>query len=133
MVQMVPDRCYCVDGSWYYCRNVGHPGFVFSYTWLTWISVYTHLITALLHKLAPPPNHSGLQHIIENWRAPDGNGAYEFAWRDDFSRDIVPKKCHSHNDYWRPVPLYSALAAGCTSVEADVWLAENGELLVSHS
>jgi hypothetical protein len=95
--------------------------------------VYTSLVAALLHSLTPPPNHSGLQHIVENWRAPDANGAYEFAWRDDFSRDIVPKKCHSHNDYWRSVPLYSALAAGCTSVEADVWLAEDGELLVSHS
>lgn len=31
------------------------------------------------------------------------------------------------------MPLYNALAAGCTSVEADVWLAGNGELLVSHS
>jgi hypothetical protein len=31
------------------------------------------------------------------------------------------------------VPLYSALAAGCTSVEADVWLTEDRELLVSHS
>jgi len=52
---------------------------------------------------------------------------------DDFSRDIVPKNCHSHNDYWRRVPLYQALAAGCTSVEADVWLADDNELLVSHS
>lgn len=65
--------------------------------------------------------------------APAINSTYEFAWRDDFSRDIVPKNCHSHNDYWRSVPLYSALAAGCMSVEADVWLAEDSELLVSHS
>lgn len=28
---------------------------------------------------------------------------------------------------------FRALAAGCTSVEADVWLAEDGGLLVSHS
>ncbi|KAI0571783.1 hypothetical protein TUN199_11090 [Pyrenophora tritici-repentis] len=95
--------------------------------------VYIFLVAALIHELAPPPNHSGLQHIVESWTLPDTNGAHELTWRDDFSRDIVPKKCHSHNDYWRSVPLYSALAAGCTSVEADVWLAENGELLVSHS
>jgi hypothetical protein len=95
--------------------------------------MYICLVTALIHELAPPPNNSGLQHIVENWTAPDTHGAHEVAWRDDFSRDIVPKKCHSHNDYSRSVPLYSALAAGCTSVEADVWLAENGELLVSHS
>ncbi|RMZ74574.1 Altered inheritance of mitochondria 6 [Pyrenophora seminiperda CCB06] len=95
--------------------------------------VYISLVTALINELAPPPNYSGLQRIVENWTEPDNNGAHEVAWQDDFSRDIVPKKCHSHNDYWRSVPLYSALAAGCTSVEADVWLAEDGELLVSHS
>jgi glycerophosphoryl diester phosphodiesterase len=29
--------------------------------------------------------------------------------------------------------LYAALAAGCTSIEADIWLTETDELLVSHS
>ncbi|KAF2461571.1 hypothetical protein BDY21DRAFT_278268, partial [Lineolata rhizophorae] len=38
------------------------------------------------------------------------------------SRDVRPIPCHSHNDYWRSAPLFDALAAGCTSVEADVWL-----------
>ena len=49
----------------------------------------------------------------------------------DFSQDIIPIPCHSHNDYWRHVPLYDALAAGCTSVEADVWLSGN-DLFVGH-
>ena len=41
--------------------------------------------------------------------------------------------CHSHNDYWRPYPLFSALAVGCASVEADIWLSPDGEdLLVGH-
>jgi hypothetical protein len=54
-------------------------------------------------------------------------------WREDFSRSVIPIMCHSHNDYWRPYPLFSALAAGCTGVEADIWLANNGtELLVGH-
>ncbi|KAL8924390.1 MAG: hypothetical protein Q9172_002737, partial [Xanthocarpia lactea] len=38
------------------------------------------------------------------------------------SRDVIPISCHSHNDYLRHVPLFDALAAGCTGVEADVWL-----------
>jgi hypothetical protein len=45
----------------------------------------------------------------------------------------VPKNCHSHNDYWRRVPFYAAIAAGCTSVEADIWLTEESELRVGHS
>ncbi|CAE7208118.1 unnamed protein product [Rhizoctonia solani] len=38
---------------------------------------------------------------------------------------------HSHNDYWRDVPLFSAIAVGAISVEADVWL-WNDELYVGH-
>ncbi|KAF2262766.1 hypothetical protein CC78DRAFT_534510 [Lojkania enalia] len=56
-----------------------------------------------------------------------------FKWRNDFSRDIVPKNCHSHNDYWRFVPLYQALSSGCVSIEADIWLDDDNELRVSHT
>ena len=52
-------------------------------------------------------------------------------WSVDFTRDVRPIPCHSHNDYVRPLPLYSALSAGCISVEADVWLVD-GELYVGH-
>ncbi|KAJ8110490.1 hypothetical protein OPT61_g6680 [Boeremia exigua] len=95
--------------------------------------VYLSLVGALLRHLAPPTDHSGLQHIVSDWKEPDSNGAYTYKWRDDFSVDLVPKNCHSHNDYWRRVPLYNALAAGCISIEADIWLTEDNELLVSHS
>ncbi|KAJ5690552.1 RRNA biogenesis protein RRP5 [Penicillium macrosclerotiorum] len=53
-------------------------------------------------------------------------------WPTDISRDIVPANCHSHNDYWRRIPLFSALQAGCTGVEADVWLFDD-ELYVGHT
>ncbi|KAH7233745.1 uncharacterized protein BKA55DRAFT_667155 [Fusarium redolens] len=51
----------------------------------------------------------------------------------ELSRLVFPVMCHSHNDYWRPHPLLSALSVGCASVEADVWLSPDGEdLLVGH-
>lgn len=50
----------------------------------------------------------------------------------DITQDVTPIPCHSHNDYWRRVPLYDALRWGCTGVEADVWLYDD-ELLVGHS
>ncbi|OJJ37526.1 hypothetical protein ASPWEDRAFT_458281 [Aspergillus wentii DTO 134E9] len=53
-------------------------------------------------------------------------------WPTDISRDITPIGCHSHNDYWRRVPLFSALQAGCISVEADVWLFDD-DLYVGHT
>jgi hypothetical protein len=47
-------------------------------------------------------------------------------------KSVLPVACHSHNDYWRQRPLFSALGSGCVSVEADVWLMSN-ELYVGHS
>ena len=43
----------------------------------------------------------------------------------------MQKGIHSHNDYWRDVPLYTALSYGVISVEADVWLV-NGTLYIGH-
>jgi hypothetical protein len=44
----------------------------------------------------------------------------------------MPVPCHSHNDYWRQRPLFSALGTGCISVEADLWLISN-KIYVGHS
>ncbi|EUC31367.1 hypothetical protein COCCADRAFT_27887 [Bipolaris zeicola 26-R-13] len=57
---------------------------------------------------------------------------YDEAQRLDITRDVTPVPCHSHNDYWRRVPLYDALYWGCTGVEADVWLFDD-ELFVGHN
>ncbi|KAI5461063.1 hypothetical protein BGZ63DRAFT_225762 [Mariannaea sp. PMI_226] len=43
-----------------------------------------------------------------------------------------PVPCSSHNDYWREMPLHSALEVGCIGVEADVWPFQ-GQLYVSHN
>ncbi|KAK7064150.1 alkaline phosphatase [Favolaschia claudopus] len=48
-----------------------------------------------------------------------------------FTQNIVPKQIHSHNDYWRDVPLLTALSFGVASVEADVWLV-NETLYIGH-
>ncbi|KAL0944155.1 uncharacterized protein CTRU02_202042 [Colletotrichum truncatum] len=44
---------------------------------------------------------------------------------------VVPIPCHSHNDYWRRRPVFSALQAGCIGIEADVWL-YGTDLFVGH-
>lgn len=51
------------------------------------------------------------------------------------TRDVqVLNNVHSHNDYWRKLPLFEALAYGVNSVEADVWLMNNDtELAVGHN
>jgi hypothetical protein len=46
----------------------------------------------------------------------------------------LPIPAHSHNDYWREIPLFSALYAGCISVEADVWLfSDSDDLWIGHN
>lgn len=38
------------------------------------------------------------------------------------TRDVQPIPVHSHNDYWRDLPLFQGIAHGAISTEADVWL-----------
>ncbi|EQB53593.1 hypothetical protein CGLO_06677 [Colletotrichum gloeosporioides Cg-14] len=56
---------------------------------------------------------------------------YVSTWLNNATFHATPAQCHSHNDYWRPVPLFSALSVGCIGIEADVWL-RNGDLMVGH-
>ncbi|KAL8713565.1 MAG: hypothetical protein Q9220_002427 [cf. Caloplaca sp. 1 TL-2023] len=87
------------------------------------------------------PHHSrkytnGADLISSRWGLPSPSTQKALTtWPTDFSRDITPIPCHSHNDYWRKVPLYDALAAGCTGVEADVWLDDKlkDDLYVGHT
>lgn len=58
-----------------------------------------------------------------------GQGAYIYP--TSLTQAIIPKAVHSHNDYWRPVPVFSALSIGAVSIEADVWLV-NGTLYIGH-
>ncbi|KAL8721814.1 MAG: hypothetical protein Q9225_001569 [Loekoesia sp. 1 TL-2023] len=74
----------------------------------------------------------GIHRIIDKWGQIGHIGQGLSSWPTDFSRGILPVPCHSHNDYWRRVPLYSAIEAGCISVEADVWLFGE-QLYVGHS
>jgi hypothetical protein len=99
------------------------------------ISIWYSLVFALTRHLSPPSqSRNGVSEVIYQWVEPGSasTASSSPAWLPDFTKDITPVPCHSHNDYWRTTPLYDALLAGCTSVEADVWLEDN-ELYVGHS
>ncbi|KAI1748920.1 hypothetical protein F4782DRAFT_533885 [Xylaria castorea] len=51
-------------------------------------------------------------------------------WLSGSSQTVIPRACHSHNDYLRRIPLFTALTAGCIGVEADVWLEFDHEYTV---
>lgn len=68
---------------------------------------------------------------VDNWMQIGKGGSDMQHWPTDITRDVIPISCHSHNDYWRAVPLYSGISAGCISTEADVWL-KDGQLFVGH-
>jgi len=100
---------------------------------LTPYSTWFALINALIDRLGPRIPDNGLQKIVQNWHRP-GDIQTLSSWPKDFSRDVIPVPCHSHNDYSRKVPLFDALAAGCVSVEGDIW-SRNGsdDLLIGHN
>lgn len=70
-----------------------------------------------------------LDKRLDAWGFPPGPVSGFAHWS---TNGVQPVACHSHNDYWRDVPLLSAVDAGCTSVEADVWLV-NEDLFVGHT
>lgn len=72
------------------------------------------------------PVSPALQKIIS-----DAASDPKYDYPTSLTRDIIPKGFHSHNDYWREVPFYSALKVGAISIEADVWL-YNDTLHVGH-
>ncbi|KAL8947372.1 MAG: hypothetical protein Q9222_006338 [Ikaeria aurantiellina] len=94
--------------------------------YLVLVVLLTGVIASFLAVEIPhhsPKYTSGAELIRSRWALPSPSTQQALTtWPTDFSRDITPIPCHSHNDYWRRVPLYDALAAGCTGVEADVWL-----------
>lgn len=86
------------------------------------------LIEGFISVFIPRPIHE----VVQSWSQIGRAGQGLTSWPTDFTGDIHPVRCHSHNDYWRQVPLYSAISAGCISVEADVWMFDQ-ELYVGHS
>ncbi|KAI4722966.1 hypothetical protein E4T48_00740 [Aureobasidium sp. EXF-10727] len=66
-----------------------------------------------------------LSQDIQNVLAVSNSSLYTYP--TDLTQGIMPKNIHSHNDYWRAKPFWTALSNGVASVEADVWL-YNGTL-----
>ncbi|KAH8102445.1 hypothetical protein BXZ70DRAFT_969881, partial [Cristinia sonorae] len=61
----------------------------------------------------------------------EGSKSRLLQYPTQLTQDIMPKQIHSHNDYWRDVPLLTAISFGVMSVEADVNLL-NGTLFIGH-
>ncbi|KAF2466073.1 uncharacterized protein BDR25DRAFT_328199 [Lindgomyces ingoldianus] len=89
-------------------------------------------ITNVFMSLVPVVWDDDDHSFLPAWGQPGELGEGLASYPTDFTRDVTPIPCHSHNDYWRRVPLYQALHYGCTGVEADVWLFDN-ELFVGHN
>ncbi|KAG8720547.1 hypothetical protein FRC08_018900 [Ceratobasidium sp. 394] len=75
---------------------------------------------------APTWGYKTIGDAITDWK-----NQPQATYPTQFTRGIIPKGIHSHNDYWRDVPLYSAISVGAISVEADVWMWDN-DLFVGH-
>ncbi|TID18997.1 PLC-like phosphodiesterase [Venturia nashicola] len=89
-------------------------------------------VVTILVGLGPLIWDPDFDQFFPNWGKQGQPGEGLSGYPTDFTRDILPLPCHSHNDYWRRIPLFSAVHYGCTGVEADVWLFSE-ELLVGHN
>jgi len=81
-----------------------------------------YLAGALIGGVSVKPWLRGRYNTIPGWEAPSLTGDTSAPFPISLTHNVKTLRCHSHNDYWRQVPLYQALHYGCTSVEADVWL-----------
>lgn len=89
-------------------------------------------VVTILIGLGPLLWDPDFDQFFPNWGKSGQPGEGISGYPTDFTRAILPIPCHSHNDYWRRIPLFSAIHYGCTGVEADVWLFSE-ELLVGHN
>ena len=81
-------------------------------------------------RLSPARSHSQYSTNVSSFHGPQSSILQHPA---DWSRNIQPIPVHSHNDYWRDVPVLEALAHGIRSVESDIWLnPDDEELYVGH-
>ena len=93
---------------------------------MQYTSVSAFLTLATLGLAINPDVSPALQQILDKAHQPP-----LYTYPTSLTQGIVPKLIHSHNDYWRDVPFYSAISVGAVSVEADVWL-YNGTLHIGH-
>lgn len=82
---------------------------------------------AVVNAQADIPISAPLQAVLSQI----GSNSSLYNYPTHLTQGIIPKPVHSHNDYWRPLPFWSALSVGAVSIEADVWL-KNGTLHVGH-
>ncbi|KAK5747081.1 hypothetical protein LTR17_000213 [Elasticomyces elasticus] len=88
------------------------------------------LLTTAIAATAYAQADISLSHPLQNILSHAHQGPL-YTYPTQLTQGIIPKPFHSHNDYWRPLPFYSALSVGALSVEADVWL-YNETLHIGH-
>ncbi|KAI9759626.1 MAG: hypothetical protein M4579_002194 [Chaenotheca gracillima] len=93
-------------------------------------SSYLALLPLLLSSLSVPSLAAEVPPALSNILS-NTHQSPLYTYPTDLTRNIPPVKIHSHNDYWRDLPFYSALSVGAISIEADVWL-YNDTLYVGH-
>ncbi|KAI5817869.1 hypothetical protein BZA77DRAFT_386530 [Pyronema omphalodes] len=102
------------------------PSTKMKYTTLLSIASITTLVSANYEYSRSSRNVPGIQHVLDTWSKNPMS-----SYPTDFTRGIFPKPLHSHNDYWRDVPVYTALSHGAISIEADIWHLNN-TLFIGH-
>ena len=100
---------------------------------LTSFSGLLHIVLVVLGRVSFFADLDQYTPYLEDWAERKQSSSHLMEYPSDATRYVTPIPCHSHNDYWRKVPLFSAISWGCTGVGADVWLHDGDEeLYIGH-
>ncbi|KIW02556.1 uncharacterized protein PV09_06011 [Verruconis gallopava] len=80
----------------------------------------------------PTPSEDHFDDAFRNFQTSLGISPFDPDYPTEYMKSVLPIPCHSHNDYLRRRPLWSALGSGCIAVEADVWHI-GADLYVGHT
>ena len=105
------------DTSASFSRNIPSPATFLSKA----KSHLPHLASFLLTLLSPNSSEYRISPSLQNILSKAYTSPL-YTYPTSLTQGILHIPIHSHNDYWQPVPFYSALAVGARSIEADVWL-----------
>jgi hypothetical protein len=102
---------------------------------LAFLTMATDMLTnfrSIVFPLIDWPIHDPFDDVFQQFHNSFRISPFSSNYPTEYLKSVLPILCHSHNDYWRQRPLFSALGTGCIGVEADIWPV-SGELYVGHS
>ncbi|CAD6446896.1 9c0960c2-a8de-4fde-b432-4a9773884aa6-CDS [Sclerotinia trifoliorum] len=85
--------------------------------------IWLSLILTLPRHYRPKTFINKVSSIVDDWRKPEDSIGLLSSWQSGFNQGILPKACHSHNDYWcTNYPAFSIFSSWIHKRGADIYI-----------